>query len=56
MKAVTDRFQNDGDLIRAIGPESTQSIPILQDYLRDMGYGKLAERITHSACPLRQKL
>ncbi|MCD7955670.1 MAG: hypothetical protein LUG93_07960 [Lachnospiraceae bacterium] len=39
-----------------VGPESTQSIPILQDYLRDMGYGKLAERITHSACPLRQKL
>jgi len=39
-----------------IGPESTQSVPILQDYLRDMGYKKLAEKVTHSACPLRQKL
>ena len=39
-----------------VGPESTQSVPILQDYLRDMGYEKLAEKVTHSACPLRQKL
>ncbi|MCD7833470.1 MAG: DUF2971 domain-containing protein [Lachnospiraceae bacterium] len=39
-----------------IGPESTQSVPILQDYLRDMGYEKLAEKVTHSACPLRQKM
>lgn len=39
-----------------IGPESTQSVPILQDYLRDMGYEKPAEKVTHSACPLRQKM
>jgi len=39
-----------------VGPESTQSVPILQDYLRDMGYEKMAEKVTHSACPLRQKL
>ncbi len=36
-----------------IGPESTQSIPILQDYLKDLGYKKLAERVAHSDCPLR---
>ncbi|MCC8163339.1 MAG: DUF2971 domain-containing protein [Lachnospiraceae bacterium] len=39
-----------------VGPESTQSIPILQDYLCDHGYGKLAERVTRSACPLRERL
>ncbi|MCD8018050.1 MAG: DUF2971 domain-containing protein [Clostridiales bacterium] len=39
-----------------IGPESTQSVPILQDYLKDLGYRKMAERVTHSACPLRQRI
>ena len=39
-----------------VGPESTQSVPILQDYLKDMGLNKLAEHITHSDCPLRSKL
>ncbi|MCD8299703.1 MAG: DUF2971 domain-containing protein [Clostridiales bacterium] len=36
-----------------IGPESTQSVPILQDYLKDLGYKKLCERVAHSDCPLR---
>ncbi len=36
-----------------IGPESTQSVPILQDYLNDIGYHRLAEKVYHSACPLR---
>lgn len=39
-----------------VGPESTQSIPILQDYLSDHGFEKLAERVTRSACPLRERL
>ena len=39
-----------------IGPESTQSIPILRDYLRDMGLNRLAENICHSDCPLRSKM
>ncbi len=39
-----------------IGPESTQSIPILQDYLNDHGYPELAGRVTKSACPLRRKI
>ncbi len=39
-----------------IGPESTQSIPILQDYLNDHGYRELAGRVTKSACPLRERL
>lgn len=39
-----------------IGPESTQSVPILQDYLTDLGYAEMAKRVTHSACPLRQRI
>lgn len=37
-----------------IGPESTQSKSILQDYLRDNGLEKLAERVSLSKCPLRR--
>lgn len=36
-----------------IGPESTQSHAILQDYLRDQKLPALAERVTLSDCPLR---
>lgn len=36
-----------------IGPESTQSLPILQDYLVDHGYSELAYRVRYSQCPLR---
>ncbi|MCC8150734.1 MAG: hypothetical protein LIO96_04570, partial [Lachnospiraceae bacterium] len=39
-----------------IGPESTQSVPILQDYLTDHGYVGMAKQVTHSACPLRQRI
>lgn len=44
------------DLIAEIivGPESTQSLPILQDYLRDHGLCRLAEKLSLSACPLRR--
>ncbi len=46
------------DLIAEIivGPESTQSIPILHDYLQDAGLTKLAESICCSDCPLRSKI
>jgi hypothetical protein len=37
-----------------IGPESTQSLSILQDYLRDNDMRKLAERVSLSNCPLRR--
>ncbi len=37
-----------------IGPESTQSTSILQDYLRDSGLHKLAGRVSLSSCPLRR--
>ncbi|MCI8996245.1 MAG: DUF2971 domain-containing protein [Lachnospiraceae bacterium] len=37
-----------------IGPESTQSQSILQDYLRDNGLKGLAERVSLSSCPLRR--
>ncbi len=37
-----------------IGPESTQSGSILQDYLRDNGLGGLAGRVSLSNCPLRR--
>ena len=37
-----------------IGPESTQSESILQDYLRDNGLQELAERVSLSDCPLRK--
>lgn len=36
-----------------VGPESSQSLPIFQDYLRDRGLCDLAERVTLSSCPLR---
>ena len=36
-----------------IGPESTQSAPILRDYLQDLGLRRLAEHIINSDCPLR---
>lgn len=36
-----------------IGPESTQSQAMLQDYLRDQGLGTLAPRVFLSDCPLR---
>lgn len=39
-----------------VGPESTQSVPILQDYLMDLGYIRMAKRIKHSACPLRRRV
>ena len=37
-----------------IGPESTQSISILEDYFIDIGMKKLAEKIVISDCPLRR--
>ena len=39
-----------------VGPESTQSLPILRDYLQDAGLIKLAENICYSKCPLRSKI
>lgn len=39
-----------------IGPESTQSKSILQDYLRDKGLKELADRVSLSQCPLRRSL
>lgn len=36
-----------------IGPDSTQSVAIFQDYLRDNGMRALAERVSLSDCPLR---
>jgi len=39
-----------------VGPESTQSIPILRDYFRDLGLTRLAEHICHSDCPLRIRI
>ena len=36
-----------------IGPDSTQSMAIFQDYLRDNGLAGLAERVSFSDCPLR---
>lgn len=36
-----------------VGPESSQSLPIFQDYLRDRGLCDLAQRVTLSSCPLR---
>ena len=36
-----------------IGPESTQSLAILRDYLRDNGLAPLAENVSLSDCPLR---
>ncbi|MCM1440914.1 MAG: DUF2971 domain-containing protein [Roseburia sp.] len=36
-----------------IGPDSTQSAAIFQDYLRDSGLDSLAQRVSLSDCPLR---
>lgn len=36
-----------------IGPDSTQSLSIFQDYLRDNGLPGLADRVSLSDCPLR---
>ena len=46
------------DLISEIivGPQSTQSIPILQAYLRDLNLDVLAENVRHSDCPLQSKI
>lgn len=41
-----------GEII--IGPTSSQSIPILQDYLADYGLNFLRDRISLSECPLRK--
>ena len=38
-----------------IGPESTQSTAILQDYLRDHGLRTLSEHVSLSNCPLRRQ-
>ena len=37
-----------------IGPESTQSKSILEDYLKDIGMEKLAAKVVISDCPLRR--
>lgn len=44
------------DLVQEIiiGPESTQSKAILQDYLRDNGLEGLADKVSLSKCPLRR--
>ena len=46
------------DLITEIivGPESTQSLPIIRDYLKDLSFPELAERVYMSDCPLRSKM
>lgn len=41
-----------GEII--IGPTSSQSIPILQDYLVDCGLNALKSRISMSDCPIRK--
>lgn len=41
-----------GEII--IGPTSSQSLPILQDYLVDSGLSILKDRISMSDCPLRK--
>ncbi len=42
-----------GEII--IGPTSSQSLPILQDYLTDCGLDFLKNKITLSECPLRKR-
>ena len=37
-----------------IGPTSSQSLPILQDYLEDCGLNVLKDKIHMSECPLRK--
>lgn len=39
-----------------VGPQSSQSLPILQDYLRDLSLGKLASSVYLSDCPLQCKI
>ena len=39
-----------------VGPESTQSLPIIRDYLEDLSLYKLAKRVSLSDCPLRSKM
>lgn len=41
-----------GEII--IGPASSQSMPILQDYLVDCGMNALKDKISMSDCPLRK--
>ncbi len=41
-----------GEII--IGPTSSQSLPILQDYLADCGLNVLKDKISMSDCPLRK--
>ena len=41
-----------GEII--IGPTSSQSLPILQDYLADCGLDILTDKISMSECPLRK--
>lgn len=41
-----------GEII--IGPTSSQSLPILQDYLEDSGLNVLKDKISLSDCPLRK--
>ena len=41
-----------GEII--IGPTSSQSLPILQDYLDDCGLNVLKDKICMSKCPLRK--
>ena len=41
-----------GEII--IGPMSSQSVPILQDYLVDHGLGVIKDKISLSECPLRK--
>lgn len=41
-----------GEII--IGPTSPQSLPILQDFLRDCGLSVLTDKVSLSKCPLRK--
>lgn len=39
-----------------IGPQSSQSLPILQDYLRDLSLRRLADNVFLSDCPLQNRI
>jgi hypothetical protein len=39
-----------------IGPQSSQSLPILQDYLRDLSLRRLADNVFLSDCPLQSRI
>lgn len=57
LKAMCERNDIDiKDLITEIiiGPSSTQSISILQDYLADLGLSYLSDHVKKSECPLRK--